>query len=109
MKTSPLVLLMLLSLAASAWAGQIYGTIKEGGQPAKKAQVEIKSPNNKVETVLTDDFGNYRITVVESGKCTITVKFNGQSPQGEVQSYPTPVRFDWLLEKSGNIYSLKRQ
>ena len=109
MKASPLILLVSLSLAASAWAGEIYGTIKEGGQPVKKAPVEIKAPNNKAYPGSTDDLGNYRIIVAETGKCTITVQFNGQSAPGEVQSYPTPVRFNWLLEKSGNGYSLKRQ
>ena|SRR2546423_6928267 len=109
MKAIPLVLLVLLSLATSAWAGEIYGTIKEGGRPLKKAPVEIKTPNNKAYPGSTDDFGNYRITVAESGKCTITVEFNKQPATGQVQSYPTPVRFDLLVEKSGDGYSLKRQ
>ena len=77
MNAIPLVLLMLLSFAASAWAGQIYGTIKEGGQPVKKAPVEIKAPNNKAYPGSTDDFGSYRIILAETGKCTITVKFDG--------------------------------
>jgi hypothetical protein len=110
MKSIPLVLLALLSLATSAWAGEIYGTIKQGGEPVKKAQVEIKSPNNTAYRGLTDDFGNYRIIVAETGKCTITVQFSGVSAKGEVPSYPTPVRFNCLLEKSGNgVYSLKPQ
>jgi len=110
MKAIPLVLLVLLSLAASGWAGEIYGAIKEGGQPVKKAPVEIKAPNNKAYPGSTDDYGNYRIIVAETGKCTITVTFNGQPTKGEVESYPTPVRFNWLLEKipTGG-YSLKRQ
>src|SRR4051812_34266721 len=41
MKASPLLLLVLLGLAASAWAGEIYGTIKEGGRPVQKVKVEI--------------------------------------------------------------------
>jgi hypothetical protein len=109
MKAIPLVLLVSLSLAASGWAGEIYGTIKEGGRPVKKAEVEIKSPNDTVYKGSTDDFGNYRIIVAESGKCAITVQFNGPSLPSEVQSYPTPVRFDWLLEKNGDTYALKRQ
>ena len=109
MKAIPLALLMLLSLAASGWAGEIYGTIKKDGLPVKKATVEIKASNNKAYPGSTDDFGNYRIIVAETGKCTITVQFSGASAKGEVQSYPTPVRFNWLLEKSGNDYALKPQ
>jgi hypothetical protein len=108
MKAIPLVLLVLLSLPASGWAGEIYGTIKEGGRPVKKAPVEISSPNNTVYKGSTDDFGNYRIIVAETGKCTITVQFNGAPAKAEVESYPTPVRFNWLVEKSGSDYSLKR-
>jgi hypothetical protein len=109
MKAIPLVLVVSLSLATSAWAGEIYGTIKEGGRPVQKVKVEIKSTNEKPYEGWTDGFGNYRIIVAEAGKCTITVYFNGTSANGEVQSYPTPVRFNWLLEKSGNNYSLKPQ
>jgi hypothetical protein len=109
MKATPLVLLVLLSLATSGWAGEIYGSIKAGGQPVKKALVEIKAPNNKAYPGSTDDYGNYRIVVAETGKCTITVQFDGAPAKGEVESYPTPVRFNWLLEKSGTGYSLKRQ
>ena len=105
MKVTPLVLFMLLSLAASAMAGEIYGTIKEGGKPVKQAVVTIKPPKAAAIEGRTDEFGNYRIAVAESGKCTITVQFNGQLATGQVQSYPTPVRFDWLLEKN----ELKRQ
>jgi len=109
MKSIPLVLLALLSLAASAWAGEIYGTIKEGGRPVKQAKVTIKPPKSAEIEGKTDDFGNYRIVVAETGKCIITVQFNGQSAQGEVQSYTTPVRFNFLLEKTATGSSLKRQ
>lgn len=109
MKAIPLGLVVLLSLATSGWAGEIYGTIKEGGRPVKSAPVEIKTPNNKPYSGSTDEFGNYRIIVAETGKCTITVQFNGAPAKAEVESYPTPVRFNWLVQKSGNDYSLKRQ
>lgn len=109
MKTIPLLVLLSLSFSTSAWAGEIYGTIKEGGQPVKNAQVEITSSGNKEYKATTDEFGNYRIVVAETGKCALTVQFNGSSATATVQSYSTPVRFNWLLEKSGNGYSLKRQ
>lgn len=109
MKAIPRVLLILLTLATSAWAGEIYGTIKEGGRPVKKAAVDIKAANNNAYSGSTDDFGNYRLIVAETGKCTITVMFNGAPVKGEIESYPTPVRFNWLVEKSGTEYALKRQ
>ena len=104
MKTIPVVLLASVSFVASSWAGEIYGTIKESARPVKNIPVTIKGIAGK-----TDEYGNYRILVADVGRCPIIVQFNGKPVSGEVQSYPTPVRFDWILEKTGDTYSLKRQ
>jgi hypothetical protein len=109
MKVSALVFFASLSFLASGWAGEIYGTIKESGRPVKNLQVEIKSANNMGYKGKTDEFGNYRIIVADPGKCTIAFTYNDKPVSADVQSYPTPVRFDWALEKTGDTYSLKRQ
>jgi hypothetical protein len=104
---------MLLALALSAvssMGGQIYGTIREGGKPIEKGvKVEIKIVDGPAYSAATDEFGNYRVVVPETGKCTITVWFSGKPIQNDIQSYWSPVRFDWSLEKSGEGYLLKRQ
>jgi len=104
-----LTLVALIVCAGSGSAGEIYGTIKEGERPVGKGvTLEIKTAVQTYPAV-TDEFGNYRVVVAETGKCAITVQFNGQSIPGEVQSYWKSVRFDWVLEKTGETYSLKRQ
>ena len=109
MKMVRLISLALMLGAASSFAGEIYGTIKEGQKPVGKGvPLEIKS-GAKAYSAVTDDFGNYRIIVEETGKCAITVQFKGQSIAGEIQSYWSAARFDWVLENTGGKYSLKRQ
>ena len=109
MKTFRFVLLALTLFAAPGFAGEIYGTIKEGDKSVGKGtKVEIKSSAQSYSAV-TDDFGNYRVVVAETGKCELTIRFKDQSIYGEIQSYWNPSRFDWALEKSGDKYSLKRQ
>ena len=110
MNTIRFMLLALTLSAVSSMGGQIYGTIREGGKPIEKGvKIEITSEGRTVYPASTDEFGNYRVIVPETGKCTITVWFRGQSIQGNVQSYWGPVRFDWALEKIGEGYVLKRQ
>ena len=109
MKTIRLSLLALVICVAPSFGGEIYGTITEGERPVGKGvALEIRS-GAQVYPAVTDDFGNYRAVVVETGKCAITVQFRGQSISGEIQSYWGAARFDWALEKRGGKYSLKRQ
>jgi len=109
MKTTRLILLALTLSVVSSLGGQIYGTIKEGGKPIQGVKIEITSEGQAVYTTSTDEFGNYRVTVPETGKCKITVWFNDRSIQSDIQSYWSAVRFDWALEKTGEGYLLKRQ
>jgi hypothetical protein len=109
MNMTRFILLALTLFAASSYAGEIYGTIKEGDKPVgKDTKLEIKSAA-KTYPAVTDEFGNYRVIVAETGKCEITIHFKDQPISGEIQSYWNPSRFDWALEKSGEKYSLKRQ
>jgi hypothetical protein len=102
------LLLALTLVATSTFGGEIYGTIKEADQPAKGASVEVKI-GNKTYSAIADEFGNYRVVVTETGTCRLTIHLKDQSIIGEVQSYWNPSRFDWVIEKSGDKYSLKRQ
>ena len=87
MKTFRFVLLALTLFAASSFAGEIYGTIKEGKDLVpKNTTIEIKS-SAKTYSAVTDEFGNYRVAVAETGKCELTVHLKDQSVSAELQSY----------------------
>jgi hypothetical protein len=109
MNTIRLALLALLVCAAPSFGGEIYGTIKENGRPVGQGVTLEIQTSAQVYHAATDGFGNYRVIVPEVGKSKITVHFANNAISGEIQSYPTPVRFDWVLERSGNTYSLRRQ
>lgn len=110
--TPPLVRLILLAVtfgAASSFAGEIYGTIKENGKPiAKDVPVTIEL-NGKKYSKPTDEFGTYRIIVAETGKGTVNIPFKQQTIGCEIQSYSSPVRFDLVIENVNGQYALKRQ
>lgn len=113
MKTARLTLLVLFLLGSSSFAGEIYGTIKLGDQLAKGASVEVKI-GDKTYPGVADEFGNYRVVVAETGICQLTIHFKDQSLKdqsvvSEAQSYWNPTRFDWVVEKSGDNYSMKRK
>ena len=108
-----LTFLAFMAFAASSFGGEIYGTItikEDGGRSvAIGATLTIKR-GDQVYSTATDEFGNYRVVVAEPGKCALTVQPRGKpAVSGEIQSYWTSVRFDWVLENRGGTYSLRRQ
>src|SRR6266498_3959369 len=113
MNTTRIALLVLIVCLARSFGGEIYSTIKEGGRPVGRGvKVEITrgtegAPGYSADT---DNFGNYRVIVPEIGRFVIAIQFKGKKTNpSEIQSYPTPVRFDWVLERTGETYSLRRQ
>jgi hypothetical protein len=110
----PGILLLLLSFSASnAFAGRIFGDIKMAGKPlAKGSRVKITQPlpaapanpeAPKVATLadstVTDEFGSYKLTVKETGKCTLTVVVDKQPVALEIFSNKEATRYDLIVEE----------
>lgn len=109
MKPVKTVLLALVLMSSYVFAGEVYGTITEGGKPvAEGLKVEI-SVSEKVYNGETDKFGSYRIFVKEKGKCTLTVHIKDQSPSIELFSYGKSRRYDWILERKDGTLLLQRK
>jgi hypothetical protein len=90
-------------------AGELYGTITDGGKPiASGVKVEIAA-SGKVYSTETDKFGSYRVYVKEKGKCTITLHVRDQSPTVGLVSYDNSTRYDWFLETKNGKLSLRRR
>ena len=104
-----LILFTLVTCAASAFGGEIYGTIKENGKPVEKDIPVTIELNGKPYSKTTDEFGSYRIIVAETGKGTVKIVFKQQTIGCDIQSYSTPVRFDLVIENANGKYALKRQ
>ena len=104
-----IVLLALMLVASGAVAGEVYGTITDGGKPVPAGtKVEI-SVSGKVDSGETDKFGSYRIFVKAKGKCRLTVHVKSQSPSVELFSYDKSSRYDWILEAKKDTLSLRRK
>ncbi len=106
------VFLAMLCLAIScttALAGEIHGTVKEGGKPVKAGtKLEVKCAKGSYSAE-TDNLGSYRLFVPEQGKCTLTVKASDASPQMTVHSFEDSSRYNLVLEKKDGKSSLRSE
>jgi Carboxypeptidase regulatory-like domain len=81
-KSLPVVLLGLISLAATAWAGSgfVQGTVTDpAGQPVKNAEIRIEPRNggNVLATTKTDANGRYSTAALPVGIYRISLIVNG--------------------------------
>ncbi len=109
MKLSGIVFLALLLIAARASAGEVYGTISEGGKPVPAGVKLDIIVSGKTYPAETDKFGSYRVVVKEKGKCTLTVHLREQSPSVALFSYDRSTRYDWNLETKDGKLTLRRK
>ncbi len=109
MKRACIVLLLILGIVSTAWAGKIYGSVSEGGKPvAQGVKLEVACGGNNY-AAQTDAYGSFKLFVPDKGKCTLKVNYQGQAPAFEISSYDGPVQYDLILEKQGAQYTLRRK
>jgi hypothetical protein len=104
-----LALLCLAISCAAARAGEFYGTIKEGGKPAKAGtKVEVKCAKGAYSAE-ADKLGSYRLFVPEQGKCALSVKSGGVAPQMTVHSFEDSTRYNLVLETKDGKPALRSE
>ena len=109
MRTVFLATLCLAISCTTALAGEIYGTVKEGGKPIKAGtKVEVKCAKGSYSAE-TDNLGSYRLFVPEQGKCALSVKSSDGSPQMTVHSFEDSTRYNLVLEKKDGKSSLRSE
>jgi hypothetical protein len=101
--------LLLLILPNFAFAGKIFGSLKEGvGSVGPGIEVQIKCAGGE-QAAKTDDYGAYEI-YVEPGRCELRVGYKGQwTPPYPISSSDDPARYDFDLVIENNQYVLKRR
>jgi hypothetical protein len=109
MKHMSVVCALLILCAASATAGEIFGSISSGGKAVEESLKVDISIGEKTYSTVTDKFGAFRLVVKEKGKCTITVHYKGQTPSFKLVSYDKATRYDLILEKKDGQHSLRRK
>jgi hypothetical protein len=102
-------ILLGLLLPLSVCAGQIYGSIKEGGRPVP-AKVRFEAIcRDQTYVGETDGYGAYSINIGK-GRCTLKVYYQGQTPTFDLYAYDNAVRYNFELERQGNgQYLLRRK
>jgi hypothetical protein len=104
-----LIALLWILAPLPLFAGELRGTVTEGGKSVGQGvSVEVRC-GDKTYQATTDKYGSYRLFVPEKGKCTLTVDFQGQHPSREVISFNESTRYDFVLEKDGGGYALRRK
>ncbi len=109
MKLSGIALLALLLFAGRVSAGEVYGTISEGGKPVPAGVKLNIVVSGKTYPAETDKFGSYRVVVKEKGKCTLTVHLREQAASVALFSYDRSTRYDWILETKEGKLILRRK
>ena len=92
-----------------AAAGEIYGTIREGGRPLPAGtKLEVKCPKGTYSAE-TDKIGAWRLFAPEQGKCTLTVRLGDAAPSMTVSSFEDSARYALVLEKKDGKYTLRSE
>ena len=86
-----------LAVSADATAATIYGSIQQDNRPVVNTLVSLRCDEAGAASAVTDDRGNYRITVARTGRCNLLV--GGAS--GDVVLYTEPTRYDFEIR--GNV------
>ncbi len=106
------MILALLCIAFSfpvALAGEIYGTIREGGKPVKAGtKVEAKCAKGSYSSE-TDKLGSYRLFLKEEGKCTLSVWSGEVAAQMTIHSFEDSARYNLVLEKRDGKPALRTE
>jgi len=104
-----LIVLLWIVAPSPLLAGEIRGTVAEGGKSAGQGlNIEVKC-EDKTYQATTDKYGSYRLFVPEKGKCTLAIDYQGQHPSREVISFNESTRYDFALEKESGEYVLRRK
>jgi hypothetical protein len=91
-------------------AGEIYGKVTEGGASVgDAASVSAKCTSKDYPAVKTDKSGSYRLVVAETGKCSMTVSYKGQSDSITVASYDDAVQVDLVVELKDGKLAVRRK
>src|SRR5437870_3651397 len=82
-----------LGLPLSLQAGQMYGSIVEGGRAVAGASIRVECPGAPGGGGVTAGDGTFRFNVAGEGRCTFILTQYGAS--AIVFSYPRPTQYDF--------------
>jgi len=107
MKTTGILLFILMFIPFLSNAGEIYGTLKgDDGKPLASQAVRIMQIDKVVATATTDANGYFTLSLKEIGKFKLEV-VGYKDASFEVFSSNKSTRYNLLLSKAGDKWVLK--
>jgi len=107
MKTTGILLLILLFVPFLSIAGDIYGTIKgDDGKPLINQVVQIMQNDKVMASAKTDANGYFTVSIKDVGKFKLEVP-GYKDASFEVFSSNKSTRYNLLLNKAGDKWILK--
>lgn len=104
------VFVLGLTAVGTAMAGEIYGKITSGtAAVGEGVAIAVRCGEKAYPAVKTDKSGSYHLTVQESGKCALSIEFQGQKATLDTVSYDEPVQVDVVLETKDGKLSARRK
>jgi len=100
---------ILLLMAGTATAGEVFGTLSEKGKPLAQGVPVKLDCGGATAAGATDAFGAYSVKTPASGDCRLTVTYKGSSPSLKVTLYEKPSRYDLVVQDEGGKITLARK
>lgn len=109
-RPSTLLLAAAALLPTLAGAGEIYGKITlDGASVGAGVEVAAACGGKSYPAAKTDKAGGYSLVVAETGKCTLTITYQGESASLGVASYEDAAQADVVLEKKDGKLAARRR
>jgi hypothetical protein len=102
-------LVLIVIMASTAAAGEIFGTIFDAGKPVPEGTKVEVIVAGKSFTGATDKSGTYHVFAAEKGKGALTVYYKDQKPTADLFSFEKATRYDYTVETVGGKLTLKRK
>ncbi|MCC6317270.1 MAG: hypothetical protein IT361_06205 [Gemmatimonadaceae bacterium] len=97
----------LVLATTTTLAGEIFGDVRIGEKYVAKAPIQMACGADTVRAV-TDDAGSFRLASKGSGKCVVTLTYEGKAASVDVVVFEKPARYRLILERKDGGYVLKR-
>ncbi len=104
------LLAIAIVLPGLASAGEVYGKVTfEGAAVGEGVEVTASCGAKNYPAVKTDKTGSYNLVVAETGKCTLTISYKGESASVSIASYDDAAQADVVLGKKDGKLAARRR
>jgi hypothetical protein len=100
-------LLFAILLIGTFSVGEIFGDLRLGDKYLGETDIVLECDEEKV-TVKTDSAGSFRLKAKSTGKCKVSVLYDGEKASVDIVVFEKPARYRLVLEKKEKEYILKR-